>query len=119
MVGGENMFYMSLSQRLCLAVVLSRAGVCFAFWAVKGMSDLVTLDDVSVRYGKLVALQDITGVFHAGSLTAIAGPNGAGKSTLLKPLPASVKPRTGKVSVDPKASIAYLRKRPLSSTIFR
>lgn len=39
---------------------------------------------VTVRYGRQVALQDLTLDIECGSLTAILGPNGAGKTTLLR-----------------------------------
>jgi zinc/manganese transport system ATP-binding protein len=72
------------------------------------MNNLITLDNVTVKYGKHVALHEVSGGFHAGSLTAIAGPNGAGKSTLLKLIVGMVKPRSGKIDVAPNLSIAYL-----------
>ena len=40
-------------------------------------------------YGRRIALENLTGAFAAGSMTAIVGPNGAGKSTLLKALAGS------------------------------
>ncbi len=39
---------------------------------------------VTVRYGRRVALDDVTADVPCGSLVAVAGPNGAGKSTLLR-----------------------------------
>lgn len=63
------------------------------------MSALVTLDNVSVRYGRHMALQDVSGTFDAASLTAVAGPNGAGKSTLLKVIAGAIKPTQGQVTV--------------------
>lgn len=79
------------------------------------MSAMVTLENVTVRFGNHVALQDISGVFQSGSLTAIAGPNGAGKSTLLKSIVGIVKPRTGRIILAPIA-IAYL---PQASSLQR
>ena len=47
-------------------------------------SMLLRLDDVSVRYGAILALEGISvGVRH-GEIVAVMGPNGAGKSTVLK-----------------------------------
>lgn len=45
---------------------------------------IVSFRGVTVRYGKLTALRDITLDIPGGSLTAILGGNGAGKSTLLR-----------------------------------
>jgi zinc/manganese transport system ATP-binding protein len=51
------------------------------------MNDIaIQFENVSVLYDRQLALQNISGIFPPGSLTAIAGPNGAGKSTLLRAL---------------------------------
>lgn len=74
------------------------------------MQPQITLDNVSVAYGREPALQNISGVFQSGSLTAIAGPNGAGKSTLLKTILGIIRPKSGKVVFDhlERRDIAYL-----------
>ncbi|NTU76707.1 MAG: ATP-binding cassette domain-containing protein [Alphaproteobacteria bacterium] len=73
------------------------------------MSALISLDHVTVKFGRQTALRDISGVFHKGSLTAIAGPNGAGKSTLLKTIVGLVRPSQGVVSIKAGvSSVAYL-----------
>jgi ABC-type Mn2+/Zn2+ transport system ATPase subunit len=46
--------------------------------------NIVSLRDVSVRYGRLLALEGVTIDIPCGSLTAVLGANGAGKSTLLR-----------------------------------
>ena len=43
----------------------------------------VLLREVTVRYGRRIALEAVSGEFAPGSLTAVIGANGAGKSTLL------------------------------------
>jgi zinc/manganese transport system ATP-binding protein len=58
----------------------------------------ISLDDVSIGYGREQAVTQISGVFPEGSLTAIAGPNGAGKSTLLKAIVGDLNPTHGHIS---------------------
>lgn len=57
----------------------------------------IEFKNVSIAYNQHPALQNITGAFGAGSLTAIAGPNGAGKSTLLKGLMGELPVSAGKI----------------------
>jgi ABC-type transport system involved in cytochrome bd biosynthesis fused ATPase/permease subunit len=61
----------------------------------------IGLRDLSVRYGRRLALENLTGTFAAGSLTAVVGPNGAGKSTLLKALTGIVRTRRGAITAFP------------------
>ena len=59
---------------------------------------VVRCDQVSVRYGKNWALQDVTADFLPGAV-GLLGPNGAGKSTLIKTLLGFVKPDKGRMTV--------------------
>src|SRR6187431_1890342 len=59
---------------------------------------VVKADHLSVRYGKNVALNDITAVFPPGAV-GLLGPNGAGKSTLLKSLLGFLVPEKGSMKV--------------------
>jgi zinc/manganese transport system ATP-binding protein len=74
------------------------------------LEPLISVRDLSVYYGNRHALQNVSGVFHKGSLTAVVGPNGSGKSTLLKTLAGVIRPTTGEI-VFPKSgrpTMAYL-----------
>ena len=62
------------------------------------VSPVVQCDHVTVRYGKNVALRDVTTAFQPGAI-GLLGPNGAGKSTLLKSLLGFLKPESGRMSV--------------------
>ena len=53
-------------------------------------------DGLGVRYGALVALDDVSWEVHPGELLGIIGPNGAGKSTCFEAATALV-PRSGRV----------------------
>jgi ABC-2 type transport system ATP-binding protein len=62
------------------------------------MTPTVTLDRVSVRYGRNQALRDVTAAFPAGAV-GLLGPNGAGKSTMIKALLGLVVPDQGEMRV--------------------
>ena len=68
----------------------------------------VTLHNVTVRYGRRVALEAVTGEFVAGSLTAVVGANGAGKTTLLAAIGGVVRLAGGVVNCAARRRMAYL-----------
>jgi zinc/manganese transport system ATP-binding protein len=68
----------------------------------------VILHNVTVRYGRRVALEAISGEFGAGSLTAVVGANGAGKSTLLAAIAGVVRLAGGVVQCASRQRLAYL-----------
>src|SRR5262245_44569046 len=59
---------------------------------------VVTLDNVTVAYGKQAALREVTAAFAAGAV-GLLGPNGAGKSTMLKSLLGFLIPNHGRMQV--------------------
>lgn len=54
---------------------------------------------VSVRFGKVVALEDVSFDLFTGDTLAIVGPNGAGKSTLIKVALGLLRPDRGHAAV--------------------
>ena len=68
----------------------------------------VALHNVTVRYGRRVALDAVSGEFVAGSLTAVVGANGAGKSTLLAAIAGVVRLAGGVVDCAARRRLAYL-----------
>lgn len=56
--------------------------------------------DLSVRYGKVPALTDVTLQLEEGERLFIAGPNGAGKSSLLKAISGVVPTTHGRIEMD-------------------
>jgi manganese transport system ATP-binding protein len=59
----------------------------------------ISVSRLSVRFGDVQALQDVTFEIPAGSLYGLLGPNGSGKSTLLKTLIGKVRPTSGTVEL--------------------
>jgi manganese/iron transport system ATP-binding protein len=57
------------------------------------------LEQVTVQYNGIPALEDVTLQIHRGEQVAVVGPNGAGKSTLFNVIAGIVRPRRGKVSI--------------------
>ena len=66
------------------------------------------MHNVTVRYGQRVALEAVSGEFHAGSLTAVVGANGAGKSTLLAAIAGVARLAGGTVTCAARQRLAYL-----------
>jgi len=59
----------------------------------------LALEEVTVRYGRRVALDGFTDTVRPGEWLCLIGPNGAGKSSLLRAV-AGLVPSTGRVLVD-------------------
>lgn len=57
----------------------------------------LTLEDVIVRFGGLVALDGVSFVAQPGEVLGLIGPNGAGKTTLIDVVTGFVRPDSGKV----------------------
>src|SRR3954451_4235156 len=63
------------------------------------MMDALQLANVSVRFGGLVAVDDLSFNVREGAIHSLIGPNGAGKSTVINSITGLYRPTTGKVLV--------------------
>jgi branched-chain amino acid transport system ATP-binding protein len=61
------------------------------------MSDLLEIESLSVAYGAVSALKDVTLSVKRGEAVALVGANGAGKSTLFKSIVGFLRPRSGRL----------------------
>lgn len=69
---------------------------------------MLTVANVSLRFGKRVLFEDVNLKFTRGNCYGIIGANGAGKSTFLKILSGEMEPNTGSVDMDPGKRMAVL-----------
>jgi branched-chain amino acid transport system ATP-binding protein len=58
---------------------------------------LLALDKLTVFYGNIAALQDLSIEVHRGEIVTLIGSNGAGKSTTLRTISGLLRPRRGQV----------------------
>jgi len=61
---------------------------------------MLEVTDLTVTYGGVIALDDVSLVVPEASITAVLGANGAGKTTLVRAISGLVKPRRGSVQLD-------------------
>lgn len=61
------------------------------------MGTLLTVEDVTVRFGGLVAVDRASFTVPEGSITGLIGPNGAGKTTLFAVVSGFLAPQQGRV----------------------
>jgi branched-chain amino acid transport system ATP-binding protein len=64
------------------------------------MRDLMTIDRVSLAFGGIAALSDVSAVVAEGRITAIVGPNGAGKTSLFNVISGFYRPARGGIMLD-------------------
>jgi branched-chain amino acid transport system ATP-binding protein len=60
----------------------------------------LAIENVSVDFGGIHALKDVSFAVEAGAIVGLIGPNGAGKSTLLNCISGITRPTRGRVRLD-------------------
>jgi branched-chain amino acid transport system ATP-binding protein len=60
---------------------------------------LLRVEHLSMRFGGLVAIKDLSFTAEANSITALIGPNGAGKTTVFNCITGFYKPTTGRLGL--------------------
>ncbi|HRK24673.1 MAG TPA: ATP-binding cassette domain-containing protein [Beijerinckiaceae bacterium] len=62
-------------------------------------SPLLTVEHMTMRFGGLVAINDLSFVVNSGEITALIGPNGAGKTTVFNCITGFYKPTVGRLAL--------------------
>src|SRR5471032_2076860 len=73
----------------------------------------LSIDRVSLRFGGVSALRDVSIKVEAGALLAIIGPNGAGKTSLINCISGVYRPSPGQIHFEGKE---ITRLRPAART---
>jgi ABC-2 type transport system ATP-binding protein len=63
---------------------------------------MITVENLTKRYGSTTAVQDVSFTVEPGSITGFLGPNGAGKSTTLRMLTGLTPPTSGTATITGK-----------------
>ncbi|PBI83561.1 putative ABC transporter ATP-binding protein [Rhodococcus erythropolis] len=63
------------------------------------MNEAIRVENVSVHYGEVHALDDVDLTLNSGSVCGLIGMNGSGKSTLFKVIMGMIKPNNGSVRI--------------------
>jgi ATPase subunit of ABC transporter with duplicated ATPase domains len=79
------------------------------FAALFDIPHMISVSNLSLRYGKRVLFEDVNIKFSPGNCYGIIGANGAGKSTFLKILSGEIDPSTGQVSITPGERMSVLK----------
>jgi branched-chain amino acid transport system ATP-binding protein len=66
------------------------------------MTSLLAVDNVTQRFGRLVAVNGVSMLVEPGELRAVIGPNGAGKTTFFNLISGLFPPTSGKIYFDGK-----------------
>ena len=72
---------------------------------------LLTVEHLSMRFGGLVAVNDLSFIARAGEITALIGPNGAGKTTLFNCITGFYRPSVGRLRLAHPDGAAFLLER--------
>ena len=68
-----------------------------------GKAPLLTVEHLTMRFGGLTAVDDVSFTARNQHITAIIGPNGAGKTTVFNCLTGFYKPTVGRLTLRPPA----------------
>ena len=67
--------------------------------AAEGRTPLLAVEHLTMRFGGLVAVDDLSFTAYPREITAIIGPNGAGKTTVFNCLTGFYRPRAGRLAM--------------------
>jgi ABC-2 type transport system ATP-binding protein len=79
------------------------------------MSPIIEIKELSKRFGKRLAVDNISFNVESGEIFGLVGPNGAGKTTTMRMLVTLLKPDKGEIFVEDIRFVNFQTKRAVSS----
>jgi len=83
------------------------------------LNPILSVQGLSVQFGALKAVNDVSFEARQGAITAVIGPNGAGKSSLFNLISGAIRPTAGTVRFDGQDVTAQAPHRLLASGLSR
>src|SRR5262249_31103236 len=80
---------------------------------------VLRVDHLTMRFGGLVAIHDLSFEAKRGAITALIGPNGAGKTTVFNCITGFYKPTEGRIALHHGDPALWDQLEPLTETGFR
>src|SRR6202035_556043 len=71
---------------------------------------LLAVENLTMRFGGLVAVDDVSFTAYRGEITALIGPNGAGKTTVFNCLTGFYRPSAGRLAMHVNGEILLLER---------
>src|SRR6201994_2005006 len=68
-------------------------------YAPAGKAPLLSVEHLTMRFGGLIAINDLSFTAHERDITGVIGPNGAGKTTVFNCLTGFYKPTVGRLAL--------------------
>ncbi|MGV8997331.1 MAG: ABC transporter ATP-binding protein [Parvibaculaceae bacterium] len=82
-----------------------------AMTAAMSAAPILTVEHLTIRFGGLLAIDDLSFSAKAGEITALIGPNGAGKTTAFNCITGFYKPDIGRMTFHHPSGSAHLLER--------
>ena len=73
---------------------------------------MIDIDDISMHFGGIVAVDGCSFRIETGSITGLIGPNGAGKTTLFNIIAGFMRPTRGRILLDGRDVTGWSPTRP-------
>ena len=90
----------ALAKRAAAIKAELEATATHSIGAISTGSHQLAIERLSVRFGGVVALDDVSITVHSGEVVGLIGPNGAGKTTLIDAVTGITRRYDGNVSLD-------------------